>query len=455
MRFTKITASIGPNCEEKSVLTDMVRAGVNVCRLNFSHDTGDVQGAKIDLIRSVSKKLNIPVAVMVDIQGPKHRIGDFKTEEHYPLKIGQKFILDNDEKPGDETRVYLPDMDVMQSLSVGDRILLNDGKIELKVDAVFDDKIETTVVRGDEIWSRRGFNLPDTEVDTDILTDKDKKDLEYAITKNPDFIALSFVQRAEDVAYVRDFINARTSHPIKIIAKIERPNAVDRITDIAMAADGIMIARGDLAVEVPFEQVPAISRHIIRECRKLNRPVIMATQMLSSMVHSEFPTRAEISDVANAAYLRADSTMTSEETTIGDKPVNVIETMNKILSYSDKDTIENPYDWSRIDNIPENDWSRSVSSMAHLNKAMAIVVFARDTEITTQISCRRPDIPIIAVCDEAVVANQLCLLRGVFPVVDTYLFGQRDASTTVRQFGIGIGKIVVVDDDKISLTTID
>jgi len=183
--------------------------------------------------------------------------------------------------------------------------------------------------------------------------------------------------------------------------------------------------------------------------------VIMATQMLSSMVHSEFPTRAEISDVANAAYLRADSTMTSEETTIGDNPVNVIETMNKILSYSDKDTIENPYDWSRIDNIPENDWSRSVSSMAHLNKAMAIVVFARDTEIATQISCRRPDIPIIAVCDEDVVANQLCLLRGVFPIVDTYLFGQRDASTTVRQFGIGIGKIVVVDDEKISLTTID
>lgn len=455
MRFTKITASIGPNCEEKNILTDMVRAGVNVCRLNFSHDTGDVQGAKIDLIRGISKKLNIPVAVMVDIQGPKHRIGDFKTENHYPLKIGQKFILDNDETPGDETRVYLPDIDVMQSLSVGDRILLNDGKIELKVDAVFDDKIETTVVRGDEIWSRRGFNLPDTEVDTDILTDKDKKDLEYAITKNPDFIALSFVQRAEDIAYVRDFINARTSHPIKIIAKIERPNAVERITDIATASDGIMIARGDLAVEVPFEQVPAISRHIIRECRKLNRPVIMATQMLSSMVHSEFPTRAEISDVANAAYLRADSTMTSEETTIGDNPVNVIETMNKILSYSDKDTIENPYDWSRIDNIPENDWSRSVSSMAHLNKAMAIVVFARDTEIATQISCRRPDIPIIAVCDEPVVANQLCLLRGVFPIVDTYLFGQRDASTTVRQFGIGIGKIVVVDDDKISLTTID
>ena len=455
MRFTKITASVGPNCEDKKTLSDMVRAGVNVCRINFSHDTGDVQGAKIDLIRSISKQLRTPVAVMVDIQGPKHRIGDFKTENHYPLTVGQKFILDSDETPGDENRVYLPDMDVMQSLSVGDRVLLNDGKIELKVDAVFDDKIETTVVRGDEIWSRRGFNLPDTEIDTDVLTDKDKKDLEYAITKNPDFVAISFVQRAEDVASVRDFINARTSHPIKIIAKIERPNAVERISDIAMAADGIMIARGDLAVEVPFEQVPAISRHIIRECRKLNRPVIMATQMLSSMVHSEFPTRAEISDVANAAYLRADSTMTSEETTIGDNPANVIETMNKILAYSDKDTIENPYDWSRIDNIPENDWSRSVSSMAYLNKAVAIVVFAHDTDIATQIACRKPDIPIIAVCGDEVVANQLCLVRGVFPIHNDYLFGQRDAFESVRQFGIGFGKLVVVDDDKISLTTID
>lgn len=252
-----------------------------------------------------------------------------------------------------------------------------------------------------------------------------------------------------------DFINERTSHPIKIIAKIERPNAVERITDIATAADGIMIARGDLAVEVPFEQVPAISRHIIRECRKLNRPVIMATQMLSSMVHSEFPTRAEISDVANAAYLRTDSTMTSEETTIGDNPVNVIETMNKILSYSDKDAIENPYDWSRIDNVPENDWSRSVSSMAYLNKAVAIVVFARDTDIATEISCRKPDIPIIAVCGDDFVANQLCLLRGVFPIYDERLFGQRDAFEAVHQFGISVGKLVIVDEDKISLRTLD
>ena len=454
-RFTKIIASIGPSCENVDILTKMIKSGVNLCRLNFSHDTGEVQGTKIDMIRSVSKKLGIPVGIIVDIQGPKHRIGNFETENHYPLKIGQKFILDSDPTPGNEHRVFLPDNDVMKSVSAGDRILLNDGKIELKVDAVFDDKIETTVIRGDEIWSRRGFNLPDTDINTDILTPKDRADLEYAITKNPDWIAISFVQRAEDIAYVRDFINERTSTPIKIIAKIERPNAVDRICDIAIAADAIMIARGDLAVELPFEQVPAVSRHIIRECRKLNRPVIMATQMLSSMVHNEFPTRAEISDVANAAYLRADSTMTSEETTIGDNPVNVIETMNKILSYSDMDTIANPYDWSRIDNVPENDWSRSVSSMAYLNKAVAIVVFARDTDATFQISCRRSDIPIIAVCNDEIIANQLCLARGVFPICDGYLFGQRLAFESAQKFGIGTGKIVIVDEDKISLRAID
>ncbi len=454
-RFTKITASIGPNCEDKDTLTKMIKAGVNVCRLNFSHDTGDVQGVKIDMIRSISEKLGKPVAIMVDIQGPKHRIGNFKTEDHYPLEVGQKFTLDSDSEPGDETRVQLPDMDVIQSLSVGDRILLNDGKIELRVDAVFGDKIETTVIRGNEIWSRRGFNLPDTDVNTDILTTKDKEDLEYALTKNPDWVAVSFVQRAEDISYVRDFITQRTSHPVKIIAKIERPNAVKRIYDIANAADGIMIARGDLAVEVPFEQVPAISRQIIRECRKLNKPVIMATQMLASMVHSEFPTRAEISDVANAAYLRTDSTMTSEETTIGDNPVNVIETMNKILSYADMDIVENSYDWSRVDNIPENDWSKSVASMAKLNKVSAIVVFARETESTIQISCRRPDIPIIAVCSDNVIANQLCLSRGVFPICDGYTFGQRDAFGAAGQFGIGTGKLVIVDEDKISLRTLD
>mgnify|MGYP002515396422 FL=1 len=454
-KFTKITASIGPKCEDAETLRRMFLAGVNVCRINFSHDTGDVQGEKIDLIRRTARAAGVQVAVLVDLQGPKHRIGNFATEDKYPLKIGQTFTFDNDPTPGDSTRVQLPHDDVMKSLNVGDRILLNDGKIEMRVTGVETGKIIATVVRGDEIWSRRGFNLPDTDVATSVLTPKDKNDLEYAITKNPDWVAISFVQRPEDVAEVRDFITARTSHPIKIIAKIERPNAVDRIAEIASVADGIMIARGDLAVEVPFETVPAISRHIIRTCRTLNRPVIMATQMLGTMVNSEFPTRAEISDVANAAYLRADSTMTSEETTIGINPVGVIETMAKIVTYADYDAIANSYDWSRIENVPENDWSRSVASMAYLNRASAIVVFACDTVATTQISCRKPDIPIIAVCREDVIANQLCLSRGVCPICDEVLFGQRDAFNAARGFGITSGHLVIVDGDKISLRTLD
>lgn len=454
-RFTKITSSIGPKCEDRETLTKMIQAGVNVCRLNFSHDTGETQGKKIDLIREVSAELHMPVAIMIDLQGPKHRIGNFATEDKYPLTIGQKFTFDNEPTPGDSTRVQLPDADVMKSLNVGDRILLNDGKIEMTVDSVKPDKIVATVVRGTEIWSRRGFNLPDTEIATSVLTEKDRVDLEYALTKEPDWVAISFVQKPEDVAEVRDFIVARTSHPVKIIAKIERPNAVERITEIAAAADGVMIARGDLAVEVPFEEVPAISRHIIRECRKMNKPVIMATQMLGTMVNSEFPTRAEITDVANAAYLRADSTMTSEETTIGINPVNVINTMNKILSYADSDAIANPYDWSRVENIPENDWSRSVASMAYLNRASAIVVFARDTVAATEISCRKPDIPIVAVCRERLIANQLCLSRGVFPIYDEELFGKRDAFNSARKFGVNEGKLVIVDEDKISLRTLD
>jgi pyruvate kinase len=467
-KLTKITASIGPASESPKVLKKLIESGVNMCRLNFSHDTGAAQGKRFAAIRKISKELGRPVAILADLQGPKHRIGDFKTEDHYPLKPGQEFILDNNPERGDSTRVFLPDQAVLQSLKVGDRVLLNDGKIELEVLRITnhpsplrsaeagESRITATtrVARGSEIWSRRGFNIPDTEIETSILTEKDRADLEYALTQNPDWVAISFIQKPEDILEVRDFITARTTQPVKIIAKIERPQALEKIEEIVEVSDAIMFARGDLAVEVPFEMLPALQRKWIRVCRQKNRPIIVATQMLGSMVHSEFPLRAEISDVANAAYLRADSTMTSEETTISDNPVNVIETMAKILSYADGDGIENHYDWSRVENTPENDWSRSVASMAYLNKAAAIVVFARDATAATQISCRRPDIPIIAVCNEAIIANQLCLSRGVFSVFDEQLFGQRDAFGAAHQYGISRGKLVIVDEEKISLREI-
>ncbi|MDR0967395.1 MAG: pyruvate kinase [Rickettsiales bacterium] len=454
MKLTKIIASIGPSSQNPDVLREMIKSGVNACRLNFSHDTGEVQGKKIDDIRRIADELNQNVAIIIDLQGPKHRIGDFLTENHYPLNIGAEFILDNNPERGDETRVYLPDSAVMNSLKVGDRVLLNDGKIELDVIKTESGKITTRVARGDEIWSRRGFNIPDTEIDSGVLTNKDKTDLEYAITKNPDWVAVSFVQRPEDIAEVREFIAARTSRNIKIIAKIERPQALDRLEDIIRSADAIMFARGDLAVEVPFEQLPALQRMTIRMCRKMNKPVIVATQMLGSMVHSSFPLRAEISDVALASYLRADCVMTSEETTIGDGPVLVAQTMAKIVEHADADVAENGFDWSRIENLPENDWSRSVASMAYLNRAAAIVVFDAGTDITTMISSRRPDVPIIGVFNDKIDADQTAILRGVMPVFSATIFGQRDAQSAAKLFGIESGKLVIVDGEKISLRDI-
>ncbi len=453
-KFTKITASIGPKCSDKETLTRMIKAGVNMCRLNFSHDTGDVQGQKIDTIREISADLGIPVAILADLQGPKHRIGNFETEDKFPITVGQKYVLDTQDIPGNSERVQLPDSSVFASIKVGERVLLNDGKIELRVDSVSPDKLETTVIRGTEIWSRRGFNVPDTELDTSVLTKKDREVLEYVLTKNPDWVAISFVQKPEDVIEVREFVKARTDYPVKILAKIERPNAVERVEDIIAVADGIMIARGDLAVEVPFETIPSIGRNIIWQCRKHNKPVIVATQMLGSMVDSAFPTRAEITDVANAAYLRADSTMTSEETTIGHDPVHTVETMAKILINADMDTIENPFDWSRIEHLPEKDLSRSFVSMANLKYSAAIVVFAEDATATTQISCRKSEMPIIAVCKDCVTANQLALSRGVFSFCDSDLYDKRDAFNACRRKGINEGQLVIVDGEKISLRTI-
>lgn len=450
-KLTKIIASIGPASENHETLKKMIESGVNACRLNFSHDTGDVQGKKIDLIRQISAELGRPVAVVADLQGPKHRIGDFQTENHYPLNIGQEFILDNNRERGDQTRVCLPDKDVLASLKVGDRVLLNDGKIELEVTQTEPGKVTTKVIRGSEIWSRRGFNIPDTEIETSVLTEKDRIDLDYVLTKSPDWVAISFVQKPEDVQEVRDFINERTTRTVKIISKIERPQALEKLEEIIQISDAIMFARGDLAVEVPFEKLPALQRQCIRLCRKMNKPIIVATQMLGSMVHSDFPLRAEISDVALTSYLRADCVMTSEETTISDNPINVIDTMAKIVTNADTDVEENGNDWSKIENIPENDWSRSVASMAYLNKAEAIIVFDSGTDIVTEISCRKPDVPIIGVFNDAVDANQLCISRGVYPIFDIKLFGEKDAAGVADRFGITKGKLVIVDGDKISL----
>ena len=448
MRFTKITASIGPESEAPKMLRELIDAGASVFRLNFSHDVGGIQGARIERIR----KMKMPIAIIADLQGPKNRIGDFK-DGSVKLDRDQAFNFDNNPKPGDGSRVHLPDNDVLAALKVGDTILLNDGKQEFKVVKASKSKVQTVVVRGGEIKGKRGFNLPNTEINRPILTDKDRTDLEYAITQDIDYVAVSFVQKPEDVSEVRDFITQRTAKPIKIIAKIERPQALQRIEDIIKNSDGIMIARGDLAVEVPFFKVPEITRKMTRVCRDLNKPIIVATQMLASMTENEFPTRAEISDVATTSYLRADSAMTSEETTIGKYPKTTIETMAAILQNADHDEIYHNYDWTQtMDGI--NAWSKSVAELARLNNAAAIVIFTHTGENARTISSRRPNIPIVAVCQDDIVANQLCLYRGVFPVCDRKLFRERDFDGAAARIGINSGHAVVVDKEAITFARI-
>jgi pyruvate kinase len=395
--------------------------------MNFSHDTQEVQGAKIDNVRKISKKLGRPMAVLADLQGPKHRIGDFKDgqisgiNKKYPLKVGQKFILDSDPTPGDENRVHMPDPDVLKSIKVGDRVLVNDGKIELKVVSKKkdDSAIETEVIRGNEIWDRRGFNLPDTEIKMSVLTKKDRSDLDYALTKNPDFVAISFVQKAEDVIEAREYITARTKRPIKIISKLERPQVVgERLEAIVEASDVIMVARGDLAVEMPFELVPAAQRRMIRLCRAKNKPVIVATQMLGSMEKQLFPTRAEVSDIATAGYLFTDSTMTSEETSMGEYPVETTAAMGRILKATEDDILENDLDESDGDVMNDaNSKFDTIIGYAESEDVAAVVSLDEDGEQTRKLSARRSYLPIISISSEDIIANQLCLSRGVFPVV--------------------------------------
>ena len=453
MRFTKITSSIGPTSESMEMIKSMFEAGTNMFRLNFSHDTGDIQGAKIKNIRAIGK----PAAILADLQGPKHRIGDFADGGYgngmVDIKAGSTFIFDNDPTPGDNTRVYLPDPDVLAALKVGDAILLNDGKQEFKVTVKEPGKLVTTVIRGGTgIKGRRGFNLPDTEIESSVLTEKDRADLEYALTQDIDYVAISFVQKPEDIIETREFIAARTDKKIKIIAKIERPQAIERIEEIVKETDAIMFARGDLAVEVPFYKLPEFSRRTVRLCREYNKPFIMATQMLSSMEKSEFPTRAEISDVANASYWRADSTMTSEETTVGDFPVQTTIAMAKILLNADIDGARDNNPWAT--RRPENQWSESVVQLAELNEASAIVIFTHGGTNAREISARKSDLPIIVVTKDSLSANQCCLLRGVFPIYNEKMYNATDFKSALAQFGITGDKVVTVTDNEVKLENI-
>ncbi len=453
-KLTKITSTIGPTSQPKEVLKEMFAKGLNVCRLNFSHGDHEEHLGKIKTIRELSKELGHPIAIIADLQGPKNRIGDFKgtygedgKANKTILTVGQTFTFDSSKEPGDNTRVNLPDENVLKSLKVGDRILLNDGKMEMRVTSTAPGKVEAKLIHGTAIWDRRGFNLPDTEIDSSVLTAKDRADLDFVLKHDPDFVAISFVQKPEDVVETREFIKARTDKPVKIIVKLERPQAIERIEKIVDETDALMFARGDLAIEAPFEMVPVWARKVLKLCRNQNKPFIMATQMLGTMQTDQFPTRAEVSDVSNASYMKVDSTMTSEETAMGDHPALVVDTMARILRATDKDVIEKR-DASRfVLASKENTWAESVAAVSVLNNAEAIVIFDKDGNCTRKISARRPNAPIISVSDSEIVANQLCLSRGVTSIFDASLYASKDEKAVLAAAGMAGAKAVIIVDE--------
>lgn len=333
IRKTKIIATIGPASSDEKTFTKLVQSGVNVARLNFSHGDHATHEKSLKLVRGVSDKTKIPVAVLQDLGGPKIRTGEQYKEKIF-LRKGAKIVLTTKKCVGDEERLYVNYKKLPQEVKKGDRILLEDGKKELRVLSKGKDSITCKIIQGGEIAARRGVNLPDSTLTISSLTPKDKEDVGFGIKHSVDFFALSFVRHASDVRELRKMIIDKRAD-ISIVAKIETRDAVKNIDDIITEADGIMVARGDLAVELPPEEVPLIQKDIIEKCNRAGKPVIIATQMLESMIHSSVATRAEVSDVANSIFDSADAIMLSAETAVGEFPVEAVKIMSKVALHTE------------------------------------------------------------------------------------------------------------------------
>ena len=332
---TKIVATIGPTSEVPETFAKLLHAGVDIARCNMSHGDHSEHGARMKAIRDVSAAEGIPVKILLDLSGPKIRIGDFK-DGSVELVPGATFILTSEKCDGDETRVHFGFPDIISEVKVGQVFMLDDGRRKLVVFKKEEHELHTTVVVGGKIKGRRGVNLPGAFLSMSALTDKDKSDLAFGIAQGVDYVALSFVRTAADIAEVRALIKEHGgSQPI--IAKIETPESVEYIDEIIAATDAIMVARGDLAIEIGHAKVPAVQRMLIRKCNELGKPVIVATQMLDTMINAPVPTRAEVSDIANAVYSGADGTMLSEESALGQYCVEAVSMMTEVIMESEKD----------------------------------------------------------------------------------------------------------------------
>lgn len=415
---TKIVSTLGPATSSKEMIEKLFLSGVNVFRVNFSHGEHETHGQVIKNIREIEEKHKRPIAVLADLQGPKFRVGKFENGE-VELEIGQKFTFDSDETLGTSSRVYLPHDNVIKALKVGEKILLDDGRVQMVVEEKQADKIIAKVLAGKSLKDRKGFNLPNTNLPVSALTDKDRVDLDFALSQDVDFVALSFVQRPDDVAEAKKLINAHGSkNKVGLISKIEKPSAVDLIVPIIEASDGIMLARGDLGVEMPPEEVPSIQKKIVRICREQGKPIIVATQMLESMTDSPAPTRAEASDVATAVYEGSDAVMLSAETATGAYPLQAVEMMAKISnSIEDDEGYQRMRDAEAMlnDHTSSDAITFAAKQVSETIGASLIVTYTTSGSTAYRTSRMRPRTPILALTSDLKTSRKLCLSFGVYP----------------------------------------
>lgn len=456
--MTKIVCTIGPASESEEVLEKLIRAGMNVARLNFSHGSHSEHKKIISRIRKISKALGTPVSILQDLSGPKIRIGKIK-DGSITLIHGEEFTLTNRKVPGDNKEVFVNYSGLCNQVSSGDTILLSDGSIELKVKKVIDTDIITYVVVGGDLSSRKGLNMPSKSLDISTFTSKDKKDLSFGIENDVDIVALSFVKTSDDIIKVKRFIKRRKSD-IPVIAKIEKHEALKNIDSIMETVDGIMVARGDLGVEIPLEHVPIVQKELINKANREGKTVITATQMLKSMVDNARPTRAEAADVTNAILDGTDAVMLSEESAIGKHPRRSVEILAKISENTIKSEIFDDLIWNLRNSIPENDSDSlclAACEFADNVEAVAIMVYTTSGYTARQLAKYRPRQKIIALTTEPHSFSYLNLVWGVNPMlIDREKFYDRNIKRLISsKLKTGLlklsDKFIIVDETSMKL----
>ncbi len=414
-RRTKVVATLGPASSSHTVIGRLFAAGADVFRINMSHTSHDKMRELVATIRAVEAECERPIGILVDLQGPKLRLGSFKND-FAGIDAGQDFVLDTDPAPGDAARINLPHPEIFAAIKPGDALLIDDGKLRLVVTDAQPHRIVARVKVGGKISSRKGVSLPDTVVPVAALTAKDLADLEAALDTGIDWVALSFIQRPEDIAEAKKITRGRAA----VMAKIEKPQAVTRLNDILDLADALMVARGDLGVEMPLEKVPGVQKEMTRACRRAGKPVIVATQMLESMIGSPVPTRAEVSDVATAIFDGADAVMLSAESAAGQYPIEAVATMNRIAEEVENEGMYLP-SLHVLRTEPEATGADAIAAaarqVAETLDLAAIVCWTSSGATAMRVSRERPKPPTVAISPTVATGRKLSLVWGVHSVI--------------------------------------